>query len=255
MSQTTRTYFLQAEIGGPIKIGQTGRHVSKRLAENQTGNGWRLNLLGHTDAITEAALHAALKRDRRQGEWFNNTDHVRQAIADVCPSAAAKIIINPALDFPAVVRKPPSPQRDWIRKICATVGGFYAAKDQIIDAFEALVPAEGRCENPRAPDCDCESCCFQDVRFSLDLRMIEGYVVVEDAWLLAKLDAAFLNTEEVACLDDAYVVMEWSYRNLDLICDPPFFSDIAVGHLAGFDLVKPSSVLRRMRGQYCPPNR
>ncbi len=64
-------YFVQAEDGGPIKIGLAAC-VWCRLSSLQTGNPARLLLLATTvgDCVDEAELHSRFSRHRLRGEWF-----------------------------------------------------------------------------------------------------------------------------------------------------------------------------------------
>jgi len=74
-------YFIQAETGGPIKIG-TALDVSKRIAMLQTGNPEQLVVL-HTfpgQRDLESALHATLREHRIRGEWFADCPEVRRVM-------------------------------------------------------------------------------------------------------------------------------------------------------------------------------
>jgi hypothetical protein len=72
-------YFVQAIIGGPIKIGWTGYYRLKgRLTGLQNGNPERLCVralvLGGRNV--EAALHIEFADLRLEGEWFRNHDRL-----------------------------------------------------------------------------------------------------------------------------------------------------------------------------------
>lgn len=74
-------YFLQAEEGGPIKIGRG--NVEKRLKEAQTGSPHRLVITrrvrckSRADACSlEARLHRHFDRFRLEGEWFLPVDEL-----------------------------------------------------------------------------------------------------------------------------------------------------------------------------------
>lgn len=77
-----RVYFLQAEDGGPIKIGYS-RDVGKRVRTLQAGSSRRLRVLAMLPggADTEARLHERYASLRCHGEWFVPAepllDHVR----------------------------------------------------------------------------------------------------------------------------------------------------------------------------------
>jgi hypothetical protein len=64
-------YFIQAEGGGPIKIGRS-RDPQSRLSTLQTAHGARLRILstrrGSSDV--ERGLHARFAAHRTSGEWF-----------------------------------------------------------------------------------------------------------------------------------------------------------------------------------------
>lgn len=72
------TYVVQAEHGGPIKIGWTGSHPEARLAEMQTGSPYALRILATIDADVERELHEKFKHLRAPGgtEWFVLTAEV-----------------------------------------------------------------------------------------------------------------------------------------------------------------------------------
>ena len=66
-------YFIQAELGGPIKIGTSRRDkLSIRLGALQTGSAYRLRVTrtfpgGHG---LERLLHMIFQEARMEGEWF-----------------------------------------------------------------------------------------------------------------------------------------------------------------------------------------
>lgn len=67
-------YFVQAEEGGPVKIGRSSLdRVTARVAQLQIGNPARLVIrrvvLG-TEALEES-LHERLREHRIRGEWFS----------------------------------------------------------------------------------------------------------------------------------------------------------------------------------------
>lgn len=71
-----KTYLIQGQSGGCIKIGKTRQAVQERIKGNQTGNPDTLVLLGITD-IPEALVHAAFAASRVRGEWFADSDELR----------------------------------------------------------------------------------------------------------------------------------------------------------------------------------
>ena len=62
-------YFVQAYLGGPIKIGFTD-NLTKRLSSLRSSNPEHLVLLGvmEGDREVEKRIHALF--DQKQGEWF-----------------------------------------------------------------------------------------------------------------------------------------------------------------------------------------
>ena len=74
-------YFVQA-ANGPVKIGYTGQVVASRLQSIQTGNPYRLTLLGSVegDVAAEHAIHHAHADDRMEGEWFAWSSTLEAAI-------------------------------------------------------------------------------------------------------------------------------------------------------------------------------
>jgi len=66
-----QTYFIQADDGGPIKIGRSCDPQS-RLSSIQTGNPKKLIILGFTHE-EEMSLHRQFQKYRVEGEWFKNS--------------------------------------------------------------------------------------------------------------------------------------------------------------------------------------
>jgi hypothetical protein len=74
-------YFVEAESGGPIKIGWAAS-VKKRVAELQTASHSRLVVLA-TKAGTrldETALHDRFRNARLRGEWFEPVPELLELI-------------------------------------------------------------------------------------------------------------------------------------------------------------------------------
>ncbi len=74
-------YFIQADTGGPIKIGHSLNAIH-RLHMLQTANPNRLVLLRTIDGdfSTEANLHRQLALHNIRGEWFADVPLVRRAM-------------------------------------------------------------------------------------------------------------------------------------------------------------------------------
>lgn len=85
-------YFIQADQGGPIKIGFTSDDPQKRLSQLQTGNAARLRLLGSIkgDIAREKDFHDSLAEWRLQGEWFEAHPKVLSSIADALVVSSAE---------------------------------------------------------------------------------------------------------------------------------------------------------------------
>jgi hypothetical protein len=68
-------YFVQANEGGPIKIG-VAIDVRRRLSGLQNGSPMRLHVLGVVpgDRRLEVELHGRFAADRLHGEWFRETE-------------------------------------------------------------------------------------------------------------------------------------------------------------------------------------
>lgn len=65
-------YFIQAQSGGPIKIGKTTRDAYQRMANLQTSHHEKLILLATTERHLEEDLHERFKHLRLHGEWFQD---------------------------------------------------------------------------------------------------------------------------------------------------------------------------------------
>lgn len=74
-------YFVQAEGGGPIKIGHAF-DVAKRLSELQIGAPQALQVIATTPGTraTEDEFHRRFADDRLHGEWFESTPRLRSFI-------------------------------------------------------------------------------------------------------------------------------------------------------------------------------
>lgn len=83
-------YFIQAEIGGPIKIG-VSTDPQARLATLQSGSPFPLRILATAPGgyEYESELHARFTKDRLHGEWFNPTSELLQLIRAAATSNAA----------------------------------------------------------------------------------------------------------------------------------------------------------------------
>jgi hypothetical protein len=79
------TYLIQAEGGGPVKIGSTGGDPMARLAQLQTGHPEELRIVGlYTGRGQERRLHGLLEHARIRGEWFDTNDRDVDVIVRIC---------------------------------------------------------------------------------------------------------------------------------------------------------------------------
>ena len=76
-------YFVEAGVGGPIKIGWT-QDIDRRIAELQTANAHKLTLLGTVPGTMdrEAALHARFSHLRLEAEWFRNSEEIHEFLRE-----------------------------------------------------------------------------------------------------------------------------------------------------------------------------
>jgi hypothetical protein len=79
-------YFIQAEGGGPIKIGVTTGSAETRLASLQTGSPVKLRIVTTTpgDPALERKLHHRFAAHRLHGEWFSPAPELLAFIAGGC---------------------------------------------------------------------------------------------------------------------------------------------------------------------------
>lgn len=77
-----KVYFIQAVKSGNIKIGFTITDLNFRLSTLQTGCPEKLVILHWIKGTkqTEFDLHERLKSERLDGEWFKNSEAVRECI-------------------------------------------------------------------------------------------------------------------------------------------------------------------------------
>lgn len=78
-------YFIQAENGGPIKIGHAKDRLEQRLAELQIGNPYILKVLGtiEGDRKVEYALHKKFRHVCYRNEWFDDCEEIREFIRKI----------------------------------------------------------------------------------------------------------------------------------------------------------------------------
>lgn len=81
------------EMDGYVKVGWSTALEERRLIELQTGNPFKMYVIGQmpgTD-VDEEIAHEELKASRWRGEWFRRTPEVESFIARVVASAPVKV--------------------------------------------------------------------------------------------------------------------------------------------------------------------
>lgn len=75
-------YFVQANCGGPIKIGWT-QDIDRRVRDMQAVNPFKLLVVGkfRGKLCDERRLHDEFASERLHGEWFEPTDALLTRIA------------------------------------------------------------------------------------------------------------------------------------------------------------------------------
>lgn len=84
ISNAGYVYFVQAETGGPIKIG-SANNVKRRLKQLQTGNPELLVLLHSTTGgkRLERSLQESFKKYNKRDEWFFPDDSIVEFIYEI----------------------------------------------------------------------------------------------------------------------------------------------------------------------------
>lgn len=79
-------YVVQAETGGPVKIGYSREGgLKSRVASLQTGNPYKLRVV-HTEPGSvedERELHRTFRRYRMSGEWFRAHYELQERFPDI----------------------------------------------------------------------------------------------------------------------------------------------------------------------------
>jgi hypothetical protein len=117
-------YFVQADEGGPVKIGWAGNDVVTRIKTFQTGHFMELRLIRIIDGASradEANLHRYFSANRIRGEWFHFTDAML--------SVTLEDLIKPKV--PKVPRKSPK------------LAPNKKEKDEIVTIFEKWFTLDG----------------------------------------------------------------------------------------------------------------
>jgi hypothetical protein len=85
-----RVYFVQAENGGPIKIGKA-TDVERRVADLQRTNPFTLRVLAVAEggSTLETQLHQRFASDRKHNEWFEPSRELMRLISDYASAGEA----------------------------------------------------------------------------------------------------------------------------------------------------------------------
>lgn len=102
-----RIYFVQAESGGPIKIG-FARDVAARLKSIQTSHPEPLRCLVHIAGTMEEEqlLHKDHARFRLKGEWFKDCEAIQNLVAQARNNESADTLPEPQARPAPPPRKP-----------------------------------------------------------------------------------------------------------------------------------------------------
>jgi hypothetical protein len=88
-------YFIQAENGGPVKIGRTKNSVAGRLMQLQTGHPYKLKIIWvfeENGIWNEASIHERFKHIRLEGEWFKPEEELFEFIGEeLCNSRDVRL--------------------------------------------------------------------------------------------------------------------------------------------------------------------
>jgi hypothetical protein len=95
-------YFIQADIGGPVKIGWA-KDPAKRCRDLQTGSPHRLVVRAFIPGTIgdEARLHRQFRSSRLEGEWFTPTAEMEKVAG--CKLPRRPHVASPARKRPARV--------------------------------------------------------------------------------------------------------------------------------------------------------
>lgn len=127
-------YFIQAEIGGPVKIGYTSCPVEARLKSLQCGSPFKLRVLGvlgMANQKEERRLHREFEHYRVHGEWFN-LDGVDFSFRNL-----HKILRTP--DFE--IDPPRSPASDKPRTL---PGRYWPLARRVMESLQNVGPATAK---------------------------------------------------------------------------------------------------------------
>lgn len=148
MSSEVKTYFIQAESGGPVKIGKA-KDPARRLKELQTSHYDRLRILATIEGDCERELHRQLKQHRMTGEWFAPHSDVGKVVRKVSgyklDPVARPRIVSPVEDVLRYIGR-----SEWIPS-----SQFF---QQVWDRASEFIDADDSWHDPKRRACDCDRC-------------------------------------------------------------------------------------------------
>jgi len=110
-----RVYFVQAEGGGPIKIGRA-TDVERRVADLQRYSPLPLHVLAVAEggSALETRLHQRFANTRKHGEWFEPSESIMAVISEYAAAGDApqnnKVV--------QLNMRAPESSRDLLHEIC-----------------------------------------------------------------------------------------------------------------------------------------
>lgn len=133
----TYLYVIQAEDGGPVKIG-VSRNPANRLSQLQSAHHKPLRIVDSFEGsyATEKRIHERLSEKRLSGEWFEDCPELWEAVNFVRSSSKRHAEIphlNGTLRFLFLVAMadlagdlPPAPDEEKYASVFAAAGREYA---------------------------------------------------------------------------------------------------------------------------------
>ena len=144
-AEVKQLYAIQAGEDGPIKVG-IAANAASRVRDLQTGNPYKLRLLGYSVVRKEWAIqwekkvHERLKANRMEGEWFRVAPHVKRVVAAII-SGEIQQAVN--IKEPAEMAK---------HNMCVPVRATAAHADgSLFEHWELINPGLRVNHDPRVP--------------------------------------------------------------------------------------------------------
>jgi hypothetical protein len=162
-----KTYFIQGQQGGNIKIG-VALSPEDRLRDLQCGSPVPLVLLAFINSNKESELHQLFAEDRAHGEWFRPSAQLLRFIGH--PSNAQTRLKRAKPDIPEVVKK----------RVMRIIGGEWYSHEAVGQWWlenDHLFPPDTRCKLEKT-DKICDECqtCSQYMAFHhLSDAKIDGF--------------------------------------------------------------------------------